>query len=77
MLDGLRNYINDTSWRIKISDHKVNIVNYLDVISLEDNRITVKYQDGMMVITGDRLSVNKLLENEMLITGEVKGIEFK
>lgn len=77
MLDGLRNYINDTSWRIKISDRKVNIVNYLDVISLEENRITVKYQDGMMIITGDRLSVNKLLENEMLITGEVKGIEFK
>lgn len=77
MLDNLRNYLNDTSWRIKISDHKVNIVNYLDVISLEENRITVKYQNGMMVIVGEGLSVNKLLEQEMLITGDVKGIEFK
>lgn len=77
MLNNLRNYINDSSWKINIYNGKVNIVNYLDVVSLEDNRISVKYEQGMIVVKGDRLSVNKMLENEMLITGNIKSIEFE
>ena len=77
MLNNLRNYINDSSWKINIYNGKVNIVNYLDVVSLEENRISVKYEQGMIIFKGDRLSVNKMLENEMLITGNIKSIEFE
>lgn len=77
MLDNLRGYINDNSWRINIYDKKVNIVNYVDIIILEDNRISVKYQNGIIIIRGNNLSVNKLLENEMLVTGDIKSIELE
>lgn len=77
MLDNLRNYINDNAWRINIYDRKINIVNYQDVITLEDNRISIKYQNGILVIKGEHLSVNKMLENEILITGDIKSIELE
>ena len=46
-------------------------------MSLEDNRISVKYSNGTIIIKGNNLSINKLLEQEMLITGDIKSIEFE
>jgi len=77
VLNNLRSFINDNEWRINIYDGKINIVNYDDVISLEDNRISIKYKKGMIIIKGDNLSVNKLLDNEILITGNIKNLELE
>lgn len=77
MFDRLRNYINDESWKINISKNQVDIVNYLDIILLENEKILVKYIDGIISITGNKLSVNKMLDSEILITGNIKCVEFK
>lgn len=77
MFDRLRNYINDDSWKINISKNQVDIVNYLDIILLESEKILVKYKDGVISVTGDRLSVNKMLDSEILIMGNIKCVEFK
>lgn len=77
MLRNLRTFINDNEWYINIYDGKVNVVNYDDLILLEDNRISIKYKKGMIIIKGENLSVNKLLENEMLIIGKIKSIELE
>lgn len=77
MLRNLRTFINDNEWYINIYDGKVNVVNYDDVILLEDNRISIKYKKGTIIIKGENLSVNKLLENEMLIIGKIKSIELE
>ena len=77
MLNRLKDYINDDSFKINIYKNKINIVNYLDIITLEDNRISLKYQEGMIIIKGNNLSVNKLLDNEILITGEIKSVELE
>lgn len=77
MFDRLRNYINDESWKINISKNQVDIVNYLDIILLEEEKILVKYGEGIISVVGDRLSVNKMLDSEILITGNIKCVEFK
>lgn len=77
MFDRLRNYINDDSWKINISKNQVDIVNYLDIILLEEEKILVKYREGIISVTGDRLSVNKMMDSEILITGNIKCVEFK
>lgn len=77
MLNRLKDYINDNSFKINIYKNKINVVNYLDIITLEEDRISLKYQDGMIIIKGNNLSVNKLLDNEILITGEIKSVELE
>lgn len=77
MFNRLKNYISDNNFRINIFENCVNIVNYIDIIILEDSRISIKYQDGIITILGNNLSVNKMLDKEMLITGNVGSIEFK
>ena len=77
MFGNLRNYLNDYKWRIHIYDGKINIVNYIDIITLEDNRISIKYEKGTIVIKGRNLSVNKMLDSEILITGTINSVEFE
>ncbi len=77
MLNKLKDYINGDSFKINIYKNKINVVNYLDIITLEESRISLKYQQGMIIIKGNNLSVNKLLDNEILITGEIKSVELE
>ena len=77
MLNRLKDYINEDSFKINIYKNKINVVNYLDIITLEESRISLKYQQGMIIIKGNNLSVNKLLDNEILITGEIKSVELE
>ena len=77
MLNRLKDYINDDCFKINIYKNKINVVNYLDIITLEESRISLKYQQGMIIIKGNNLSVNKLLDNEILITGEIKSVELE
>ena len=77
MFNNIRNYLNDSKWKINIFDNKINIVNYLDIITLEDTRISIKCTDCNVIVKGKNLTVNKLLDNEMLITGTIISVEFE
>lgn len=77
MFKRINNYINDRDFKIHMTGSTINIVNYIDIITLEESRITIKYSSGMLVILGEDLSVNKLLDSEILITGNIRNIEFK
>lgn len=77
MFNNIRNYLNDSKWKINIFDNKINIVNYLDIITLEDTRISIKCNDCNIIVKGKNLTVNKLLDNEMLIIGTILSVEFE
>ena len=75
MLKKITNYIKDTEFRINIYNDKANIVNYLEIIIMEPNRVTLKHKKGVLTIKGTDLTINKILESEALITGDIKTIE--
>ena len=77
MFGDIKNYLNDNMFRINIYENKINIVNYIDIIALEDNRISIKYEKGLFIIKGKNLTLNKLLDSEILITGKISGLEFE
>jgi len=77
MINSLRNYLNDNAFRINFTDRMINIINYIEVITLEDNRISIRYCNGMLIIKGKDLSVNKMMDDEILITGVIKSVEFE
>jgi hypothetical protein len=43
---------------------------------MEDTRISLDYYENKLLIKGNNLSVKKLLESEILITGSILSIEF-
>ena len=73
----LLEYIQDNAFRITYLNSRLNVVNYTKINYLEDQKISVSYKDGILVIKGQDLRIQKLLDNEILVVGKIENIEFK
>ncbi len=72
----LTDYIYDKELTINIYQNKINIINYIDIPHFDTNKVIIKHEQGNIIITGYNIVVTKLLDNELLIHGELKNIEF-
>ena len=70
-------YIKDDSFEVKFDNSYINIVNYLQVNYMEEEKISVNFSDGVLNIKGKNLSVIKLIDNEILIKGIITNIEIR
>ncbi len=77
MLRDLRNYILESDFRINYVKNKVDIVNYQSISHFDSDKIMVRYTDGLVIVKGDKLIIAKLLSDELLISGDIKSIEFR
>ena len=77
MLNQLRSYILENEFKITILTKKVDIVNYLEIDHFDDTKIIVRYDKGIVKIKGENLTISKLLNDELLILGTIKVVEFE
>ena len=75
MFNKIKNYINDKDFKLTFYKDKLNIINYISIISLEDYRISIIIPSGRLIIKGNDLFLNKLYDNELLILGNITSIE--
>ena len=76
MFDKLRNYVINNDLEIHFINNKINIVNYDEIILMEQDRISIIKNNIIVVIKGNNLSLSKLLDKELLITGNIKLISW-
>lgn len=77
MLKSIRNICTDSEFRVTIFIDKIDIINYTEIDHFDDTSIIIRYIDGLLIIKGEMLIITKLLDEEVLITGKVKSVEFK
>ena len=77
IFDNLRGYILEDEFKITIFKDKINIQNYIDIGNFDSNKVEVKHQNGLVLITGGNLIVSRLMNNEILINGVIKNIEMR
>jgi sporulation protein YqfC len=70
-------YINDTDFQIVYINQELDIINYDRINYMENEKISLSYQDKSVVIKGDNLRVKKLLDNEIVVIGEINTIDFR
>ena len=75
MFNKIKEYINDNEFRVTIFKDRIYIVNQLQILGLEEERISLLIPDGRLIIKGLNLHLNKLLDNELLISGKVLLVE--
>lgn len=75
MLKKINNYINDNNFKLSLYKNKLNIVNYKKILSLEENYISILLEKKKLIIKGSNLFLIKILDNELLIKGNIKSIE--
>ena len=74
IMNRLDNYLYDKEYRIIIKENYVNIVNYDEIVDFNLNKISVKYRNKKVSIEGTNLTINKMVEDEVLITGNICNI---
>lgn len=67
----------DEEFKINVFKNKVNIKNYEEIDHFDDKKIIVNYNLGEVTISGNELVIEKLLDDEILISGSIMKIEFK
>ena len=74
LFDRLDNYLSDREYKIIIKENYVNIVNYDEIIDFTLNSIIVKHKNKKIIIEGTNLTINKMVIDEVLITGNINNI---
>ena len=77
MIRKLVDYVKNEEFQLTVFKDRIHILNYEEVLSLEDHLIRIKACSKTILIRGENLVVNKLLDQEILIFGTLLGIEMK
>jgi sporulation protein YqfC len=62
---------------MRVLKNNIDICNYDTIGYLDDNLIIINYEEGEIKIKGENLVVAKLLNDEVLIKGNIKNIEMR
>ena len=73
----IKNYFLEKDFKIIIMNNKIDIVNYTSIEHVSTNNISLKYEMGIINIIGENLVIKKLMNDEILITGEINNLEFR
>lgn len=75
MFDKVREYIKDDEFRLTLFNDRIHIINYLEILALNSKYISVDTGNNLITIKGYDLVLNKLLDNEILVTGKIVSVE--
>lgn len=70
-------YIKDDSFEVKFDSNYIDIINYLQINYMEEEKISITFVGGTLNIKGKNLSVIRLIDDEILIKGIVTNIEIR
>lgn len=70
----INKYLEDNTYKITIFDKYINVNNYIEIKDFSSTEILIKHKNGITSIKGIDLRVNKMIDNEVLITGKITNI---
>ena len=73
----LSSYILEEEFKIIILNNKINIVNYTSIGSFDDSKIIINHDNGYVIIKGSSLVISKLMNDEILVSGNINSLEFR
>ena len=76
MFKDLKNIIYDKKFKVTIFKNKIKINNYKEILIFEESQILVNTEEYLVKVKGENLTIICLLENELLIEGKIKTVEF-
>ncbi len=75
MIKNVYEYVKDNEFRFTVFNDRIHVINYKRIISLQDDDISFLGDDKKIVVKGKGLTLNKMLDDEVLILGSVTKIE--
>lgn len=72
----IKNIIKNNDYEINIRNNFLHIKNYINVIDISSNRISILIKNNKLIVNGSSLIISCLDEYELLIKGYIRSIEF-
>lgn len=73
----IKNILNNKIYEICVKDNFFHLKNYVNIIDIYPNSISILLLDKKLNISGSNLIISAMDEYEILIKGNIKNIEFK
>lgn len=73
----IREFIDSEEFRLTLLKDRVNIVNYSALLQIDSKEMILRNDSSKIIIHGNHLVLSKLLDEEVLITGEISSIEVR
>jgi len=70
------NYINDNNFRMIYKNKTLDVINYTKILDFSSTLISFEYKNNGYYVEGDNLVISKMMEDEILITGNISKITF-
>lgn len=77
LFDEVRSFILENEFSIHIYKNKVNVVNYESIGHFDSKEVRIYHANGEIIVKGSELVVSKLMQEEILILGNIKLVEFR
>lgn len=74
IMDRLDNYLYDREYKIIIKENYLNVINYSEVVEFSTARISIKCKRNIITIDGLNLVIAKMIDNEILVTGNISNV---
>lgn len=74
MIERFNNYLIDKEYKIIIKENQVDIINYNEIIDFTLEKISVRYNKKIIIIEGKNLFITKMVEDEVLIKGNISVV---
>lgn len=71
----LSDFLFDKNYFIAFFEDNLYIYKYDDILDIKDNLIKVLLNEFVLLIKGDNLKIARLNKDEMVIKGNIKGVE--
>ena len=73
----IRSYFLEEQFQLIYLQNQIDIINYQEIDSKKKKKIRIRYKGGVLIVAGHNLSISKLLDDEILIRGDIEKIEFR
>ena len=70
----LRKYVLEEDFKMHLGTHYVDIINYTKIIKIEHAEIVIDIENTIIRILGTNLAIQKLLQDEVFITGNIEKV---
>lgn len=75
MLKSLNRFIRNKDFYLNYWNNQININNFIEILVLEDDKVVLSIPSGKLVVRGSNIMITKLLDNEILLTGDFSSID--
>ena len=77
MFDNLKKYFKDNDCKVNMCNNQIHVVNYKKILIFDDNNIAISLDNKTLSIKGNNLIINKLMNAELLIKGNICLVEIR